>query len=353
MLPCVAIPFGLLRIWVRIQAIALCALAHPSSLMVSLSQRRAQRRSALGKPSGRGREMSDSGVLGDLDLCDIDFADAFPETPGDLGELLAGDQTGAEDDRRSDLGESEAASAFSIAGAPTPHPTPRKLSGRSASPTSSTTRERNTGGQFTRSPSTGIVPIDALQKECVCCNFTPQTPSPLCPGQAREWHYSGYEGKWCKLCGTMARIMYPGTSLGSVEQALTTSAEAKGCARRRACAYLLCKLDPARERVTPLSVENKIELMQMMSKFAQSPLKYGVPMQHAMTPLVLVSEVSPSENPLLQGSRVASVKVGWGSRNRSLTMTKFESHGHAVVGSRSSENSGDKASHWYSSCRFG
>jgi hypothetical protein len=153
-----------------------------------------------------------------------------------------------------------------------------------------------------------------VKDPCCCCGLTPRSPSPLCAGPEREWLYPNYKGKWCRHCGAMARIVYSsagGRTLNCVESWMLESPENLQDAIKNAVAYILCKLDLSRERVTLASINGKVLLVNHMLDFFRMPALHGMPPLCNMGKLHLLSDLANSPvNPLLTpGNLVGTIRA--------------------------------------------
>ena len=175
-------------------------------------------------------------------------------------------------------------------------------------------RLRRSRGSFKALCDTGEEPSNPMDKNpCCCCELTPRSPSPLCTGPEREWLYPNYSGKWCRHCGAMARIVYTsvGKTLNEVESWMMSSPENQQEAITKSVAYILCKLDPSRERVTLASINGKVVLIEHMLGFFRMPTLHGMPSLCYKGKLHLLSDFAHSQvNPLLTpGNLVGTIKA--------------------------------------------
>lgn len=176
-------------------------------------------------------------------------------------------------------------------------------------------RVRDSAGTFRALCDTGEEFSNPMEKNpCCCCGLTPRSPSPLCTGPEREWLYPNYKGKWCRHCGAMARIVYSsagGKTLNCVESWMLESPENHQDAITKSVAYILCKLDPSRERVTLASINGKVVLIEHMLGFFRMPALHGMPSLCYMGKLHLLSDLAHSPvNPLLTpGNLVGTIRA--------------------------------------------
>lgn len=149
-------------------------------------------------------------------------------------------------------------------------------------------------------------------RTCAACLESAFTKSPLCTGQYRTWDYPDWTSNWCKHCASVARLTLTPTH-GSLSSALVWLNEApahRDHFMKRVVAYLSLKLEAAVQRVSLVSLEARVEVLDMMSKWFLHGL--GLPKVWGIGPRVMLDMASAESilvNPLMSGAIVHEARI--------------------------------------------